>query len=329
MTRHLRFLGVALSAILCLSWFLGAVFVPGYAAELTIQGTLLASSETAPSATVANLAQTEKNDQSITETTVSSKTLKEQVEQAKENAATKAKGLLGQEAIAAVEETKNAIASIESGNIQEAIQALERATGKLDILLAREPELALIPVSSTVEIIDVAPSDEQMLKDYRNRVKSAINAGNLPEARELLNNLMSEVRTETLNLPLATYPDAMKEAARLLDGGNAEAAKDVLQVALSTLVVTEDAQSIPVINARTNLIGAAAVAELDKEDAIRLLEDARQELQLAQNLGYINGDREYSQLERDIQDIEKKIRSDSGTLEAFTKLQNKLSELIE
>lgn len=63
--------------------------------------------------------------------------LTEQVEQAQSEATEEAQSLLDSEAMAAVEETKKAIAAIDSGKSQEALQAPERATGKLDIFLDR------------------------------------------------------------------------------------------------------------------------------------------------------------------------------------------------
>lgn len=302
----LSLLGTFLCVVLCF----GFMISPSYAASSLEEGTLIGSA-------------------TAEQAKVSAKNLQEQVEQAQSEATEEAQSLLDSEAIAAVEETKKAIAAIDSGKSQEALQALERATGKLDILLARNPKLAFIPLSSTIQVIDVAPQDEQILKDFRNRLKSAINADNYPEAREILDNLMSEVRTKTLNLPLASYPEAMKEAARLLDTEQPELAKAVLETALSTLVITEKNRPIPVINAQTELVGAIAVTQTDKEDAIRLLEDARRDLQLAKDLGYANGDKQYSELDRTIESIEKKVRLNKDVASAFSDLQDKLDNFLD
>lgn len=103
-----------------------------------------------------------------------------------------------------------------------------------------------------------------------------------------------------------------------------ELAKAVLETALSALVITEKTRPIPVINDQTELVGAIAVAETDKDDALILLEDARRDLKLAKDLGYANGDkpalkdtashngmaslREYVELDETIENIEKKLR---------------------
>lgn len=249
----------------------------------------------------------------------------EDLEAAKQDAISVAERRLDQEAISAIEETKTAISAISESKPQDAIAALERATGKLDILLARDPDLALIPVSSVVEIIDIAPVNEDLIEKTRNRIQSAIDAEDLPEARELLNNLISEVRTTTFNLPLATYPEAMKEAARLLDLGKSDAAKLVLQTALSTLVGTEESRPISVINARTAAIGAAAVAEVDKQDALRLLAQTREQLQRSKALGYAKVDRSYQDVERTINSLERQLKVGKATSPTFDTLLEELT----
>jgi len=57
---------------------------------------------------------------------------------------------------------------------RRALAAIERATGKVNVLLARNPSAALIPVDATVQVIDLAPSM---------RVRSRIRAGRLPALR--------------------------------------------------------------------------------------------------------------------------------------------------
>ena len=69
-------------------------------------------------------------------------------------------GELVEEAASALEETQAAIYAIDSGNTDEAIDALARATGKLEIILAREPSLALAPVGTSVVEHDLLATPE-------------------------------------------------------------------------------------------------------------------------------------------------------------------------
>ncbi len=262
----------------------------------------------------------------------------EEIEQEKQKATNEAQSSLDQDAIAALKETRNAINAIDQGNTQEALQALERATGKLDILLARYPELALVPVSTQISIIDLAPRDFDLIEPIRDEAKRAVNEEDFPTGRALLHNLVSEIRTSTVNLPLETYPDAMKEAARLLHQGRTDEARAVMQLALSTLVVTEQSRPIPLINALTELAAAMALAaqgqdqqnqdQQNRDQVLRLLEDARTQLKLARELGYARRDPEYKELDRAIRDIERQIRAKEKTESPFAKLREKFSSFF-
>ena len=83
------------------------------------------------------------------------------------------RGQLVQEAVAALRETQNALTAIDQNKTGDAIAALERATGKLEIVLARTPDLALAPVDVSVTTQDVLGTI-QGVEDARAAVKTAI-----------------------------------------------------------------------------------------------------------------------------------------------------------
>jgi YfdX protein len=78
--------------------------------------------------------------------------------------------ILDREAIAVIEETQRAIDAISANTTSEALAALERASGKIDILLARNPSTTLIPVSHEVVVFDTAPAGHQ---DHRRNWRSS------------------------------------------------------------------------------------------------------------------------------------------------------------
>lgn len=73
---------------------------------------------------------------------------------ATEQAAEKRKKITA-DAIAAVAETRNALKLLDEKNADEALAALERVTGKLELILARDPKLALAPVDVEVITFDL------------------------------------------------------------------------------------------------------------------------------------------------------------------------------
>jgi hypothetical protein len=72
-----------------------------------------------------------------------------------ENAISQQRKKIIGEAVAALAETKSALRALDAKKTEEALAALERASGKLDIVLARDPRLALAPIDVGVTTYDV------------------------------------------------------------------------------------------------------------------------------------------------------------------------------
>jgi hypothetical protein len=164
------------------------------------------------------------------------------------------------EAVAAVRETQNALTAIDQNKNDDAIAALERATGKLEIVLARTPTLALAPVDVSVVTHDVigTPADVEKI---RGEVGAAIAQGRLQLARKLLSDLGSETVVNISKLPLGTYPAALKQAAALLHQGKPQEAKAVLQTALGTIVIDQIVIPLPLVRAQLALEDARSLLE--------------------------------------------------------------------
>ena len=233
------------------------------------------------------------------------------------------------EAVAAIRETRTAIDAIKESRRQDAVAAIERATGKIDILLARNPNTALLPVDRQVAVFDTAPGDIDDIRDIGAAADDAVELGDFPHARGLLYGLMSEVRIQTLNLPLGSYPTALSTAARLLEQKRNDDAATVLNNALSTLVVTDRIIPIPMLVARRELEEAQEEREKNKEGALQSVESAKKELQLAQELGYAIGDPDYQALHDQLSDLHKQLKSNADTNSLFSKIRERLASLLK
>ena len=171
--------------------------------------------------------------------------------------------------------------------------SLAEATGKLEIVLARRPELALAPVDASVETIRLI-ADIDSLRAAQRSATLALIDGDTQTARTLLSNFADQTAVRVENLPMATYPTAIRRAAALIEAGKLDEAKTDLQQTLSTVVVTETVFPYPVINAVLSLAAAeelAAKARKSDEDRAALaiaLEAARTSLQRAAVLGYLS-----------------------------------------
>jgi hypothetical protein len=250
------------------------------------------------------------------------------IEKQRAEARQEADKILDREAIAVVEETQRAIDAIAANTTSEALAALERASGKIDILLARNRSTALIAVSHEVVVFDTAPQDIQTIDEMGEAVDAVIASEDYPAARELLYGLMSELRVRTSNLPLATYPAALAEAARLLDQKKSDEARIVLMMALGTLLAIDQVTPLPLLVAREAINQAEAHRDKDKEISLPLLDTARYELDRAMALGYSAQEPEYKTMKDEISNIQKQLKKNEDTSSFFSKLQDRLSAFM-
>ncbi len=237
------------------------------------------------------------------------------------------------DATSAIQETQAALKTLDEGKTSQAIAALERATGKLDLILARDPKLELAPAGVAVATYDVQGGLDAV-KQVRKEAEDLIEAGRLQEARRLLKNLASETVISVSNIPLATYPDAIKRAVKLIDDNKPGDAKRVLQAALNTQVVVDTVIPLPVVKAQELLKTAEDLAQKKnrtKEDNDRLkrsFDGANDQLQLAQALGYgtkKDFDTLYQQL-AEVREMSSDNQSGSGW---FAKVKASIAELLK
>jgi hypothetical protein len=251
-----------------------------------------------------------------------------QVEQQRKQAEQRATQNLDREAVTAIRETVAALNAIAANRPQDAVSAMERATGKINLVLARNPSSALIPVDVAVFVFDTAPEDDDEITVLTDAVDLAIDDMDYPAARALLRQLMSEIRVRTYNLPLATYPDALKEAARLLDQKKMQEAATILLTALGTLVAIDEIIPIPLLLAQEAIDQAQAVAQQDKNAALALLQTAKDELYRASELGYSGHAADYNTLRDEISQLEKQVKGGEDTGSVFTRLKERLASFI-
>jgi hypothetical protein len=233
---------------------------------------------------------------------------------------------LDQEAIAAIQQTERALIAIAENRIDEALSAIEQATGKISVLLTRNPDTALIPVNLQATVIDTAPEDVRDIAALVDAAAVALDINDLPASRTLLDFLRSEIRVRIYHLPLATYPAALQEAARLLDQKNTREAASVLLVALNTLAIIDNVNPLPLLLAREAI--NAAQAQKDKEIAQRLLDTANHELERAMELGYTAEDADYTTLRDEITSLRKQLKGNEDTTSLFSRIKERLGSLM-
>ncbi|HEB77949.1 MAG TPA: YfdX family protein [Methylothermaceae bacterium] len=238
------------------------------------------------------------------------KEVQPQVQTAKQQAIAKKKEEAVKDALDAVLATRAALSALEQGKTKEALAHLEIANGKLTLLVARYPDLGLIPIDSDALVIDFQ-GDLKAIKKAVDEAEDLLDDGKVQDARALLTPLASEIRITTTHLPLAIYPEIIKKVAPLIDQGKIDAAKQTLNEALNTLVVTESVIPLPVLRAEAMLNKAATAAKAkapEEQEVLRYLDNAMYQLRIAQALGYGDIDKDYKGLYKAIKELEKKIK---------------------
>jgi hypothetical protein len=249
--------------------------------------------------------------------------------QTQEQTAEKRKTLMA-DATSAIGETQNALKQLDDGKKKEALAALERATGKLDIILARDPSLTLAPAGVSVVTVDLQGGIDAV-KQLR---KDLMDQGRVQEARHLVKNLASETVVTVANIPLATYPIAIKDAVKLIDDNKVDEAKRVLQTALNTQVLTETIIPLPVVSAQEALKQAETLAEKkgrtkDDNSAMKVsLDKARRQLELAQALGY-GTKKDFDKMYQQLTEVEEKTADNKFGSGFFAKIKASIADFMK
>ena len=195
------------------------------------------------------------------------------------------------EAVSALSLTKSALAALDGKDTARALATLAEVTGKLELIVAREPMLALAGVDVRTIVHDLFANTET-IEAMTDEALDALKHGEVQQARHVLALLASEIVITVTNIPLASYPAAVKAVVPLIDQGKIEEAKAALQSALSTLVEERSVLPLPVLRAKLLLKRAEPLvedgqrSEASNERLETLLNEARQQLEMAELLGY-------------------------------------------
>lgn len=293
-------------------------------AALLSAGMLIAATSLAADSSGTAKAQTQSE---------ATKAVQPQVEKQTANAASEKRKKLLADAATAIAQTEQALKALEDKKSDSALRALAAATGKLELVVARDPALKLAPVSTSVVTYDLYANPDEV-KTAIAEARKALNDGNLPRARVLVEALASEVQIRTSNIPLATYPAAIKAITPLIDAGKIDEAKAQLQAALSTLVITtDDVIPLPKLRAENLLKEAQALTEKkdrsneENDKLANALKAAREQLQIAELLGY-GKKADYEPMYAQLDGIEKATALGKSGTGWFDKIKNQLSSLF-
>ncbi len=236
---------------------------------------------------------------------------KKSVEKAKENVERVIK-----KAVDVVAKTQQVLILLAHNKDKEALKLLEEVKKEMaELDKEYRGKLTRLPVDVTITDIS-GVNDIEKAKEIAKQVREAINKNDFVTARALLEVLKDEIDIQTAYLPIALYKQSVDLAYRLLKEGKKEAAVSALQVALGTIEVETTIIPKPIAEAQILIQEAKKAYQVDKDKALKLLKQAKYDIQLAKVLGYVPSDKEIKPLIDEIEKLEKAIKENSKSTEA-------------
>jgi len=233
---------------------------------------------------------------------------------------------LAAEAIDSLKHAKDAFLALKQKDAKKATEELEKAIGKLEVILAAKDAPEFLPIDNVIRVQEFVGT----AKDVDMAVKTAkdlLDDGKVQQARAILLPLTSEIDVTVVSLPLASYPDALKLAAKYVHDDQLDKAKEVLYIALSTFTEVTQVVPIPLFESADLIAAASRVAKENKTQALKYLDAASDALDVAEKLGYVSrSTTTYKVLHEEIEKVQKEIKGKNEAEKLFDSLKEKVKD---
>lgn len=175
--------------------------------------------------------------------------------------------------------------------------------------------------------------NNETAKKIRAQAQDDLMSGKVQQARQALGTFASEKVISVTNIPLATYPAAIKQAVKMVDENKPDEAKNILQTALNTLVIQNTIIPLPVAISEQLLKEAETLSEKGNRSAEEnkkldeLLKEVHNKLEYAEILGY-GTQKDFKNLGEQLAKIEEQTKSGKSGEGFFTKIKTSISDLL-
>ena len=230
------------------------------------------------------------------------------------------------EAIDSLKYAQDAYVALNKKDAKKATEDIEKAIGKLEVILAAKDAPQFLPINNRIKVQEFigTSKDVEIAVDH---VKDLLDEGKVQQARALMLPLVSQIDVTVISLPLASYPDALKLAAKYIHDEKLDKAKEVLYIALSTFTEVTEIIPIPLFESADLIAAASRVAKEDKEKALNYLNAASDALDVAEKLGYVSkSTTSYKVLHEEIKKVQKEIKGKNEAEKLFDALTEKLKD---
>ncbi|WP_456470539.1 YfdX family protein [Caminibacter sp.] len=235
-----------------------------------------------------------------------------------------------EEAVEAINLVAKVIELLDKKEKDKALEEIANVLGKLEVLITRDPNLQLVPVDVRESVVDF-PGTVDDVEAAKTEIVALIKTGEVQLARDIMLNLASELDIFVTALPIGTYPVVLKAIIPLIEQEKYEEAKKLLIEALETLVLEKIVLPLPILRAEQTIIRAHELANGEnpnKDELKELLAYAKEQLKLAEALGYGRVEIDYKDLYEEIEKLEKILEGEESTKGIFETLKEKLSGIM-
>jgi len=235
------------------------------------------------------------------------------------------------EAKDAVLGTQQALQALEKNDNAAALGVLQEVSKKLALILANSPALVSVTAGIEIDIVDFAGNASAV----EQKVKQAgelLRHGKLQAGRMVVDELASEIEITTVNIPLGSYPAAIKNAVEQINAGKAREAAQILETALNSLIEQTEIIPLPLLRAEVLILKAAELEkksdlskEKNRDEVLKLVAAAKEKLKIAEALGYGNKD-DYQPFYKAMDDIKHTVHTEKSAA-AWEKIKQSLTDL--
>jgi len=261
-----------------------------------------------------------------TNTSLSSKELSTKATQVETQKIKDNKVELIQEALSSLKLSVKALKNLEENKKEDAKKNLELALGKLEVILTSKDIPKMLPIENRMLVKNFVGSSKDV-EGALSEVKTLLSKGKVQEAGELLITLQDEVEVRTVNLPLTSYPDALKLVSKYILEDKIDEAKATLKLALNTFITEETIVPLSLVKTLELVSVASHEAKENKKLALTYLVTAHDELNKAEKLGYLSdSSTTYKELQEVINGLEKEIKGANKAEKLFEEAIKTLKE---
>jgi len=218
---------------------------------------------------------------------------------------------------------------IKMGKKDEATKALSKASENFAKALKANPKLDLVPVAQQLDIKTFA-GDSKIIEKALKTADKLIKEHKTQDARAILMPLRDEMDFTVQYLPMKIYPEVTKKAAEALKKGKDKEALMILSKGFGTFIAVTNKMPIPLMLASDMVNEASKLDKSKKDEAIKLLEAAKEQLKRAELLGYTSKHQlAYKAINEQINAIEKEIKGKNIVEKLYEELKSKFEALFK